>query len=279
MKIKIAEYNVEWMNRLFDDGVPINVDIPDDRAESRLTKEEAATLKSKRLAAVLKYIDADIIAIVEGPDTLKSGTKTASGQIEDWISVFMPGVRNYEAKHGFPSPGRQELAVIYDRDKFVVEHTPEGRNAFNEKFLVDTLEQDIHEQYSHFRPPLEVTVKDKVNNSTKLFKMIVAHAKSKGIFDQVDYARYEHLSDLNRRKLYAECMHIRERVDEWITRGDHVIVTGDINDGMGSDFYEGRFGRSAIELLMGSVYHPELILKFGIRNWDFHIRDHIIALH
>jgi hypothetical protein len=105
--------------------------------------------------------------------------------------------------------------------------------------------------------------------------MIVAHAKSKGIFNHVDYARYEHLSNLNRRKLYAECMHIRQRMDKWMREGDQVLVTGDINDGMGSDFYEGRFGKSAIEILLGSVYEPDLIAqstlgkpKLGKYRWS-----------
>lgn len=78
--------------------------------------------------------------------------------------------------------------------------------------------------------------------------MIIAHTKSKGIYDRVDNARYEHLSDLNRRKLYAECMHMRERVDKWITEGDKILVTGNINNRMVSDFYENRFGKSAIEI-------------------------------
>jgi endonuclease/exonuclease/phosphatase family metal-dependent hydrolase len=33
---------------------------------------------------------------------------------------------------------------------------------------------------------------------------------------------------------------------------------------MGSDFYEGRFGKSAIEILLGSVYEPNLIVKSAL---------------
>ena len=54
---------------------------------------------------------------------------------------------------------------------------------------------------------------------------------------------------------------MRKRVDKWLEEGDKVVVMGDINDGMGNDFYEGRFGKSAIELLLGNVYKPEFILK------------------
>ena len=260
MKLRVAEYNMEWMKYLFVNAIPINTPPPAGKAEKDWNEEEQLTVKSQRLATILKHIDADLIAVVEAPDTLKDGSKTANGQLDSWMNVFGVNNRNYQAMIGYPSGGQQELAIIYDADKLIVEHTPEARDSFKEPFLADTLESDIHEQYKHFRPPLEATIKDK-SNGKKLCKMMVAHAKSKGIFDNVDYARYEHLSELNRKKLYGECIHMRKRVDKWMQEGDKVIVTGDINDGMGSDFYEGRFGRSAIELLMGSVYRPELILK------------------
>ncbi|MEM7487424.1 MAG: endonuclease/exonuclease/phosphatase family protein [Bacteroidota bacterium] len=263
MKLKIAEYNMEWMKDLFVNALPINEPPATDKPEDEWNKKERLTVKSQRLVSVLKHLDADIVTIVEGPDTLANGSKTASGQLETWIAEFGLTNRNYKSIEGFTSNGQQELCAIYDADKLILEHTPESRNSFDEPFLADTLEKSIKEQYEHWRPPLELTVKDKSDQS-KLFKMIVAHAKSKGIFSNVDYARYEHLSELNRRKLYAECMHMRERADKWIKEGDKVVVTGDINDGMGSDFYENRFGRSAIEILMGSVYEPELILKSAL---------------
>ena len=60
----------------------------------------------------------------------------------------------------------EELAVIYDSNKLIIEHSPKKKVAFDEPFLADTLESDIHERYEH-RPPLECTVKDK-NNSGKV---------------------------------------------------------------------------------------------------------------
>lgn len=260
MKLKVAEYNMEWMKYLFVNGIPVNTPPPAGKAESDWNETEELTVKSQRLIEVLKHLDFDMLAVIEGPDSLKNGTKTASGQLDLWMQTFGLINRNYKTMEGFVSNGQQELCIIYDQDKLIVDHSPEAKDSFNEPFLVDTLEQSIQEQYKHYRPPLEATIKRK-SDQKKLFKMIVAHAKSKGIFDHVDYARYEQLSFLNRRKLYAECMHIRQRIDKWTKEGDQVLVTGDINDGIGSDFYEGRLGKSAIEILLGSVFEPELILK------------------
>ncbi len=97
----------------------------------------------------------------------------------------------------------------------------------------------------------------------ELARIIVAHAKSKGIFDNVDFARFEQISERNRKKLYAECLSIRARCDQWLE--DHpamnIIVMGDINDGFGMDYYEQRFRRSAVDTLLGDVWYPEGILR------------------
>lgn len=78
----------------------------------------------------------------------------------------------------------------------------------------------------------------------------------------MDFARYEQLSERNRRKLYAECYSIRERCDQWFEENPNqkVMVCGDINDGFGLDYYESRFSRSAVEILLGDVWAPERIL-------------------
>lgn len=251
MGLNIAVYNVEWMKRLFDaDGQPIT---DGDKGK-----------RSRQLAEVVAAIDPDILGIVEGPDTTASGSKTASDQIGAWAAYHGLNA-SYKGVHGFPSAGQQELCALYKSNKVTVNHKPEkkaSRHPFNEKFLVDTTDSLVKEQYKHYRPPLELSVEEAVAGN-ELMRIIVAHTKSKGIFDMVDMARFEQLSERNRRKLYAECISIRERCDQWLSdKPDRpVIVMGDINDGAGLDYYERRLMRSAMEILLGDVWEPELVLK------------------
>ncbi len=246
MKLKIAVYNVEWMRNLFHkDGTP------------KKTGKELE--RSKQLTKVINKINPDFIGIVEGPDTLADGSKTASQQLELWIAEF--GLNpNYKAVHGHPSAGQQELCAIYDSSKIAVSFTPtiDKKNQFDQPFLIDTTNKLIKEQYKHFRAPLELTVKD-LNNKV-LTKVIIAHTKSKGIFSAVDYAKFEQISARDRMRLFAECMSIRMKCDDYIKNGAQVIVMGDINDGIGMDFYEGRFSKSAVETLLGEVWYPDNIL-------------------
>lgn len=265
MELKIAVYNVKWMARMFD-------------ANGDLKKTGPEKDRAVQLSAVVAAMDPDLIGIVEGPDTTVSGSKSASKQIEAWAAA--QGLHaSYKAVHGFPSPGRQELCAMYRSDKLVVAFDPETRkakNPFNEQFLVDTSDSLIQEAYKHYRSPLELKVLKAGDASKEIVCLIVAHTKSKGIFDSVDIARFEQLSERNRKKLYAECLSIRERCDQWLADKPkrNVMVMGDINDGAGMDYYERRFSRSAVELLMGDPWLPELQMKhvlprpkLGSRGW------------
>ena len=252
MKLKVAVYNVEWMTRLFDANGSLKTSGP-----------EAA--RAAQLAAVVEKMAPDIIGIVEGPDTTVSGSRTASKQVETWASSH--GLHSsYKAVHGFPSRGRQELCAMYRSDRLKVKFKPEKRepkHPFNEQFLVDTSDSLIQEAYEHYRAPLELQVLTLNSPVKEIARVIIAHTKSKGIFENVDIARFEQLSERNRKKLYAECLSIRERCDQWLTDVPerNVIVMGDINDGAGMDYYERRFSRSAVELLMGDPWSPDLQLK------------------
>lgn len=247
MILRIAVYNMEWMRDLFEpDGSP------------KTGGKEGK--RSRSLAAIVKALQVDFLGVVEGPDTLVGGTKTVSGQLLNWADEFIPG-HTFSAVHGFPSSGQQELGALFDHTKIKVLFTPETREGerFNEPFLMDTTNRMVKEQYRHFRPPLELSI---LGLDDILFsRVIIAHTKSKGIFDKVDYARFEQLSQRDRLRLFGECMHIRERCDQYLAKGQNVIVMGDINDGFELDFYENRFSKSAVELLLGDTWKPDWILR------------------
>jgi endonuclease/exonuclease/phosphatase family metal-dependent hydrolase len=104
---------------------------------------------------------------------------------------------------------------------------------------------------------------------------MVVHTKSKGIFKVVDMIHWQRENIKNRRKLYGECTRIRQRIDEWFSKGHQIIVMGDINDGPGMDAFEFQFARSAVEILMGDLFDPDRVLrnyagrpKWGNYGWE-----------
>lgn len=271
MKVKVCTYNVEWFDHLFDNQNQINTFLPVNAKNKRLKKQ------FEGLGQVFQTIDADIYGIVEAPNTTATtGNQSTIIKLNNFLQHF--NLTKYEVITGIISAGSQELALIFDKNKFNASHFVGGSNTkknppFDEIFEFDSDGDGIKEIYKFYRPPLEAKITDK--QSGKMFYLILAHTKSKGIFSAVDMAKWEKENQRNRRKLFAECSWIRRRVDDWLHDNRELIVMGDINDGPGMDYYEMEFGTSAVEIIMGDIFEPEKILrnysgrpKWGPGGWE-----------
>ena len=257
MTIRIASYNIEWFDDHFN--------------EDNSPKTSAASqAKFDAVQAVLELIGADLITIVEAPNTT---TTTGVQDTVTKLEVFAgsAGLSTNKAMIGFPSRGRQEIAILYDPNKMTVTHAPGGTDSqsnprFDGQFFCDTDDDDIKEVYRHYRPPLEAKV-DLTGGD--IFYVIGVHTKSKGIFSSVDQVQLERVSRRNRLKLYAECEWIRRRVEDWLDDGRQFAVMGDVNDGPGMDIYEMRYGRSAVETIMGDLFRPDAVLRNYVGRPEF----------
>lgn len=266
MALRICSYNIEWFDHLFEKDNSL-----------KTGTEEKARLTA--IGNVIKAIDPDLLGIVEAPNTSASGPESTVTKLEKFASSA--DLRIKKAMTGFISGGIQELALLYDPSKVTVTHSPGGKAdpknnpRFDGEYYHDTDEDQIKEIYKHYRPPLEAKVK--IIQSGEEFKLMLAHTKSKGIFDSMDMVHLERENFRNCLKLYAECDWIRLRVDEWLGKDakGRVIVMGDFNDGPGMDYYEGKYGRSAIEIVMGDIFAPDRVLhnlcgkpKWTSKGWE-----------
>jgi hypothetical protein len=252
MTIRVCSYNTEW----FDDAF-----LPDNtlRLEAKWQEKAAA------ISDVIKAIEPDIITMLEAPGTTASTGKSTVACLEGFAARF--GLRQNRTMIGFPSDGRQEIALMFDPTKVTAAHEPGGdansktNPPFNKEFRYDSDDDGVPEIYEHYRPPMEMKTTPMGGAE---FWLIAVHAKSKGIFSNNDMIHYEREQQRNQRKLFAETNHVRLRVDKWMAEGRRVVVTGDINDGPGMDGTEFRFARSAVEIVMGDLFYPDRIL----RSWS-----------
>jgi len=248
MPFRLCTYNIEHLDRLFQN----NSNQLDNSAESQERIEA--------LREVLQLIDPDLIGIVEAPNTTVDGQEDTVIRLEVLADAI--GLRASRAVTGFISDGSQEIAILHD-PAIQVQHQPGGQEddeenpRFDGQFIFDTDEDTIREIYEHYRPPLEVAVE----GGGHQFNLIVAHVKSKGVFNSVDILHWELENMRARRKLLAESTWIRLRVDEWLDQEIEVVVMGDFNDGPGMDYYEQQLGRSAVEIVMGDIFEPDRILR------------------
>ncbi len=250
MTLRLATWNVEWFDRLFDDnGDPILTG--EWSARYNITKYE----QLDAIADVLRFLEADAIIVIEAPDdSHRRSSRIALETFADWA-----GLRTTRAILGFPNDTRQEIALLYDPDRLTPRHAPgEAADAprFDRVLGID-LDTDLRaENLVWSKPPLELDVETEIGP----LHLIGVHAKSKAAHGVSDPQEALRLSILNRRKQLAQCIWLRRRVDARLAEGRSLVVAGDFNDGPGLDRFESLFGRSGVEVVLGdgdgALYDP-----------------------
>lgn len=255
--MRIATYNVEWFNALFDDDGTL---LFDKRWSRRHNIERRTQLDS--LGTVFKYLDADAVMIIEAPDqSPKRSTKRA---LENFARTY--GLRTNTVLLGFGNTTQQEIALLYDPDVVTVSHDPQGAATgkvgsvdaprFDGVFRRPDPVKGAPKKVRFSKPPLEVALR--VRKTGENVRLIGVHVKSKaphGARDEPDAMR---IAIENRHKQMAQCIWLRQRVDAHLAAGESLIVLGDFNDGPGLDEYEILFGRSGIEVVLGEAGKPPL---------------------
>ncbi len=247
--LRLASYNVEWFNALFDDRGRLLED-REYSARYKITRGEQLTA----LGIVFTALDADGVMIIEAPDT--NSRRSTITALERFAAHF--DLRARRAVMGYVSETEQEIAFLYDPDKLTASHDPQGDPApshgapgaprFDSQLRLD-IDGDGTEDLVRFsKPPLELAVTTKAGHALRL---IGVHAKSKAPHGATDDAAFKRISIENRRKQLAECLWLRARVDRQLAAGDSLVVMGDFNDGPGLDEYEKLFGCSGTEIVLG----------------------------
>ncbi len=257
--MRLATYNVEWFNNLFDDSGRL---LDDDRWSGRRDVKRHEQIAA--LGGVFTALDADAVMIIEAPD--HNGKRSTVRALENFSKVM--GLRARRAIIGFGNDTQQEIALLYDPDALTPVHDPIGaqtgkfgsRDAprFDGVFRWD-LDVDTAPELIRFsKPPLELAITTK---SGKQLRMIGVHAKSKAPHGANSPDEVMRLSITNRQKQLAQCIWVRQRAEAHLAAGDSLIIMGDFNDGPGLDEYEKLFGKSGVEIVLDDAAEdPEMRL-------------------
>jgi hypothetical protein len=250
--LRLATYNVEWFNALFDDRAGLLAD-GQPSARHKITRAE----QLGALGIVFTALNADGVMIIEAPDTSRSQGRSTVAALENFARVF--GLRQRKTVTGFSSETEQEIAFMYDPGVLDVRHDPK-ETAFAPRFdhphRQDLDGDGMPEQLIFSKPPLELAVRF----GDRPLRLIGVHNKSKSPRGARTDAEVRRLSIDNRRKQLAECQWLRLRVEAHLAAGDDLIVMGDFNDGPGLDDFEKLFGRSGVEVVLGTDAPPDLQL-------------------
>ena len=238
--MRLATYNVEWFDALFDDaGRPV---LKGDAARRGVTRAE----QWKALRAVFAALDADGVVVVEAPDT----SRRRDGAAALMAFAEAAGIRARSVVMGFPNQTQQEIAFLFDPDAMAARHDAfESREAprFDGAFRIDLDIDARQDRVAFSKPPMEL----EILAEGRRIRLIGAHLKSKAPHGARGEAELMRLALANRRKHLAQSIWLRRRVDEHLARGDALAVLGDFNDGPGLDAFEALFGRSGVEIVAG----------------------------
>ena len=248
--MRIATYNVEWFEDLFDKDNNLVMDQDWSRRYDVKRVDQTTAI-----AHVMQRVDADIMLIVEAPNTGR--TQNTIKALENFTKHF--GLRQNAAAMGFANDTHQELAVIYDPFVVSVSHEPQGMISdgskpaiaprFDSKFRYDVDLDGNAEVFEFSKPPIELAVKHLA--SGERFRMIGVHPKSKSTYGANTEKEEIALSIKNRKKQLAQCIWIRQRADEHLANSDALIILGDFNDGPGFPGCNQMFSRSGVEIVLG----------------------------
>ena len=245
--MRVATWNVEWFDHLFDDRSRLQDDDARSGREGVTRREQA-----RSIAHVLRALDADALVVIEAPDSLR---RTPEGLPPLAGFARHAGLRASEALMGFPSDTRQEIALLYDPAALTARHDPGSGDPprFDGAWRA-TLNGRL-EPVRWSKPPLEAEL---LTAAGATLRLIGVHAKSKAPHGARDAAHALRIAGENRRKQLAQCLWLRARVDRHLAVGDPLVVLGDFNDGPGQDEHEARFGRSGVEIVLGEGDAPRL---------------------
>ncbi|PCH92653.1 MAG: endonuclease [Rhodobacteraceae bacterium] len=257
--MRLATYNIEWFSSLFDNQ---NELINDNSHSGRrdVTKKQ----QIKALGAVFKVMDADGIMIIEAPNS--GAGQSSKVALENFARHFK--LRQNKAIVGFENDTQQEIAFLYDPRKMDAFHDPQGRPStadgsrtaprFDGVFRTDGGDENGTDKVTFSKPPLELLL---TPNGGKPLRLIGVHAKSKAPHGAKDAHEVVRISIENRRKQLAQCVWLRQRIDDHLSANENIIVMGDFNDGPGLDEYEKLFGQSGIEVAMGIGKSSDRVLR------------------
>lgn len=246
--LRLATYNTEWFDHLFDDTGAL-IDNGSRARRHGVTRAE----QIDALTRVFRALDADGIMVIEAPDA--SRRRDGAAALEHFAA--RAGIRARRALIGFANDTQQEITFLYDPDRIEAAHDPLSSPIlprFDMGFRIDLDTDADPEEVRWSKPPLELALT--VDGAP--LRLIGVHAKSKAPHGARDADHAMRLAIAARRKQLAQCIWLRYRVDDTLKLGQPVIVMGDFNDGPGLDEFEALFGRSGVDIVLGEGKHAPL---------------------
>ncbi len=264
--MRIVNWNIEWMNNWF---VGNNQVAFESKYEPRGGRGQIDSVKDlcKRVASTITNLNPDVLTIQEGPSDHREMALFVEKYLANKYEIYGAG-RGYINNPPKLQGGSQKNYILVKKDgKFTNCIIPRDSNT---DALHDSWESDVEGtlipiEYKFTRSPVVV----EGTCSGKTVRIMTLHTKSKYVHGQQEMWEDESKKPKfiksameNRRRIASEAMRARQYLDDLVEENPLalLVVTGDLNDGPGHDYFEKRYlSHNVTDILLGSTYRPNLL--------------------
>lgn len=271
MALRIATYNIEWMNNLFVPGKP---QLRTTAGSALGRNPKSARVVAERIASVIKDMDAHIIGVQEGPGRLE--------QMQFFIDEFLDGRYRASGK----GSGSQTVYALVRKDCPVKAESYGPDHAYYKRLLRPVPFQpwgEFNDPVSYRMARSPALLRLSLAGSTDPVHLVVAHTKSqftRGFSRKAFDAREPKAmreAILARQKLSADVAALRRHVTNVILERKNaagVIVLGDLNDGYTRSVFEVEFlMQSLVDELRGSFRRQSALLDHVLTESQMRSKD------
>jgi len=257
--MRLVNFNIEWMNEWFvgSNQVAFRQNNPNKGIDN---VDDLA----KRVAGLILSADPDVLTIEEGPSDIR--------EMQLFVSTYLSAnnVPLYDVYGGIDGSSQKIYALVKKNGglangQLVVE--PETAKLKN-KWECDIDGNGIAEPYKFTRLP--VVIEGDLTNGKKC-RIITMHSKSNYVHNgeklwknPATKQQFINTALESRRRISTEAMRVRMYLDTLISNDPNanIIVTGDLNDGPGLDYFEMRYlTHNVIDIILGSTFAHELLFR------------------
>ena len=214
---------------------------------------------TERVSNILEALDPDVICIQEG---------AGEDEVALVLNQLLPLPDGNEWSILGGSGGSQKLIIAARTDREVTSlELAEDRLTLglNAPYVADTDGDGVSEADTTFtRVPLVADV----TAHGQAVRIINCHLKSKFVANgdrlfrgtEAEQREFIRASLRNRRRISAEAFRIRTYLDDMFSEDSNrlILLTGDLNDGPGFDFFERQFlTHNLVDLIFGSILQPD----------------------
>ncbi len=257
-QLKIANWNIEWMNRWFsvDTAGP-----PQMRSSQEISGVTDIDDLAGRVAQVIKDLGADVITVQEGPSRRSEMDLYVRDFLADAYEVQGPAGRGQQRVYALLKKGGAVIDAVWRIEE---EHGIDLAGVWDADIDADL----ILDEYRFTRPPLVVGI---TTSTGREMRLVSVHTKSKYVHngqsmwrDPARRHEFVKMAVAARRRIAAEALRIRQYLNALFEADEDaaIVVTGDFNDGPGLDFFERQYLlHNVADLIAGSPFVPQRMLR------------------